>query len=75
VREVSTSFINSLSLATNHWARKGPETAERKVRGEPDGLRFRTGAEEGETEEEGEGKAGENHLAVNSFRGCKGERW
>ncbi len=23
--------------ATNHWARKGPEAAERKVRGEPDG--------------------------------------
>jgi hypothetical protein len=40
VREVSTSFINSLSLAANHWARKGPETAERKVRGEPDGLRL-----------------------------------
>jgi hypothetical protein len=60
-----------LSLATNHWARKGPETTERKVRGEPDGLRFRTGAEEGETEEEGEAKAGENHLAVKGLGGVR----
>ena len=75
VREVSTSFISSLSLAANHWARKGPETAERKVRGEPDGFRFKTGAEDGENEEEDEAKAGENHLAVKGFGGGKGERW
>jgi hypothetical protein len=46
------------------------------VRGEPDGFRFKTGAEEGETEEEEEeAKAGENHLAVKGFGGGKGERW
>ena len=74
VREVSTSFINSLSLARNHWARKGPFTAERKVRGEPEGFRFRTGAEEGEMEEEDETKTGGNHLAVKGLGGGKGER-
>jgi hypothetical protein len=69
VREVSTSFINSLSLANNHWARKRPETAERKVRGEPDGFKFRTGAQGDEAE------AGGNHLAVKGLGGGKGEQW
>jgi hypothetical protein len=69
VQEVSTSLINSLSLANNHWARKGQETAERKVRGEPDGLKFRTGAEEGETEGRDEAGAGGNHLAVKGLGG------
>jgi hypothetical protein len=42
---VSTSFTNSVSLARSHWGRKGPERADLKVRGEPEGLRFRTGAD------------------------------
>jgi hypothetical protein len=47
-REVSTSLISSVSLARNHCYRWGPDTAERKVRGESGGFRFRTGAEEEE---------------------------
>ncbi len=74
MREVSTSLINSLSLANNHWAREGPETAERKVRGEPDGFKFRTGAEEGGKVEGDEAGAGGNHLAVKGLEGDKGER-
>ena len=50
VREVSTSLISSSSLPCNHCRRLGPARAERKVRGEPEGLRLRTGAEEEETE-------------------------
>jgi hypothetical protein len=46
VREVSTSFISSLSLASNHSGRKEPDRAERKVREEPLGLMFKTGVEE-----------------------------
>ncbi len=72
VREVSTSSINSLSLANNHWARKGPETAERKVRGESDGFKFRIGAEEGENEEGDEAEAGGNHLVVKGLGGGQG---
>ncbi len=72
VREVSTSFISSLSLAPNHWGRKGPVRAEQKVRGEPDGVRFKTGAEEEETDEKGEG--GSNHFAVNGLGGGTGGR-
>ena len=72
VREVSTSFISSLSLASNHWGRKGPDKAERKVRGEPSGLRFRTGAEEEETDEEEEGRV--NHVAVKGLGGGEGGR-
>ena len=72
VREVSTSLISSLSLARNHWGRKGPVKAERKVRGEPDGVRFKTGAEEEETDDEGKG--GSNHFAVNGLGGGKGGR-
>ncbi len=65
VRGVSTSLISSVSLARNHWSQWGPDTAERKVRGEPDRFRFRRGAEEEEeTEEEGEMVDGGNHLAV-----------
>ena len=74
MREVSTSLINSLSLARNNWARKGPLTAERKVRGEPEGFKLRTGAEEEEKEGEDEAKAGGNHLAVKGLGGGKGER-
>ena len=49
VRKVSTSLISSVSLARNHCSRWGPDTtAERKVRGEPEGFRFKTGAEEGD---------------------------
>ncbi len=55
VREVATSFISSLSLACNHWGRKGPAKADRKVRVESDGVRFKTGTEEEETDDEGEG--------------------
>ena len=72
VREVSTSFISSLSLASNHWGRKGPDKAERKVRGKPSGLRFRTGAEEEETDEEEEGRV--NHVAVKGLGGDEGGR-
>ena len=71
VREVSTSFISSLSLASNHWGRKGPDTAERKVRGEPLGLRLRTGAKEEETDVDEEGV---NHVAVKGLGGDKGGR-
>ncbi len=69
VREVSTSLISSLSLPVNHWDRKGPAKAERKVSGEPSGLRLRTGAEWKETEEEEEGRGGGNHVG-----GKEGER-
>ena len=69
VREVSTSFISSLSLASNHWGRKGPDKAERKVRGEPSGLRFRTGAEEEETDEETEDKSDEESDALSVVSG------
>jgi hypothetical protein len=48
------------------------DTAERKVRGEPEGLRFKTGAEE---EEKGEMVEGRDHLAVNGLAGGKGGRW
>ena len=72
VREVSTSLISSASLARSHCSRWGPDTAERKVRGEPEGLRFKTGAEE---EEKGEMVEGGNHLAVNGLAGGKGGRW
>ena len=72
VREVSTSFISSLSLARNHWVRKGPDTAERKVRGEPSGLRLWTEAEEEETDVDEEG--GGNHVAVKGLGGDKGGR-
>jgi hypothetical protein len=72
VREVSTSFISSLSLASNHWGRKGPDTAERKVRGEPLGLRLRTGAKEEETDVDKEG--GGNHVAVKGLGGDRGGR-
>ena len=72
MREVSTSFISSLSLAINHWGRKGPDTAERKVRGEPSGFRFRTGAEEEETDEEDEGRV--NQVAMKGLAGGKGGR-
>jgi hypothetical protein len=36
-------------------------------------LRFRTGAEEEETDEDEEGRG--NHVAVKGFGGGKGERW
>ncbi len=49
-------------------------TAERKVRGEPEGFKLRTGAEEGEIEGKDEAKAGGNHLAVKGLGGGKGER-
>ena len=52
--------------------RKGPDKAERKVRGEPSGLRFRTGAEEEETDEGEEGRV--NHVAVKGLGGDKGGR-
>ena len=42
------------------------------MRGEPSGLRFRTGAEEEETDEEEEGRV--NHVAVKGLGGDKGER-
>jgi hypothetical protein len=44
----------------------------RKVRGEPDGVRFKMGAEEEETDEVGE--MGSNHFAVNGLEGGKGGR-
>ena len=71
VREVSTSLISSLSLARNHCSRWGPDTAERKVRGEPEGFRFKTGAKE---EEKGERADGGNHFAVKGWAGGKGGR-
>ena len=69
VREVSTSLISSLSLARTHWGRCGPAKAARKVRGEPEGVRFKTGAREEETDDEGEG--GSNHFAVNGLGGVR----
>ncbi len=45
------------------------------MRGEPDGFRFRRGAEEEEeTEDEGEMVDVENHLAVKGLGGGKGGR-
>ena len=55
-----------------HWARKGPETAERKVRGNRMGFKFRTGAEEGETEGGDEAEAGGNHVAGKGLGGGVG---
>jgi hypothetical protein len=46
--------MSSSSLPCNHCRRLGPARAERKVRGEPDGSRLRTGAAEEETEVAGE---------------------
>jgi hypothetical protein len=54
VREVSTSLISSSSLPCNHCRRLGPARAERRLRGEPDGVRLRTGAAEEETAVAGE---------------------
>ena len=54
VRVVSTSFTNSVSLPRSHCRRWGPDRAERKVRGEPEESRLRTGAAEDETEVAGE---------------------
>jgi hypothetical protein len=54
VRVVSTSFTNSVSLPRSHCRRWGPDRAERKVRGEPEGSRLRTGAPEEKTEVVGE---------------------
>ncbi len=45
----------------------------RKVRGEPDGVRFKMGVEEEETNDEGEGES--KHFAVNGLGGGKGGRW
>ncbi len=73
-REVSTSLISSVSLARNHCSLLGPDTAEQKVRGEPEGFRFRTGVEEEATEEEGDMLEGGNHLAVKGLGGGKGGR-
>ena len=70
--QLRDAFISSLSLALNHWGRKGPVKADRKVRGEPDGVRFKTGVEEEETDDEGKG--GSNHFAVNGWGGGKGGR-
>jgi hypothetical protein len=49
-------------------------TAERKVRGEPEGFKLRTGAEEEEKEGEDEAKTGGNYLVVKGLGGGKGER-
>ena len=45
-----------------------------KVRGEPEGLRFRTGAE---PEERGERERpeGENHVGEEGLKAERGERW
>ncbi len=59
---------------SNHCSLWWPNIAERKVRGEPGGFRFRTGAEEEATEEEGEVLEGGNHLAVKGLGGGKGGR-
>ncbi len=67
LRDVSTNFISSLLLARNHWGRWGPTKVARKVRGGPDGVRFNMGAEEENTDDEGEG--GSNHFAVNGLGG------
>ena len=47
--------------------------AERKVRGEPDGSRFKTGEEEGETDGE-ESVGGKNHVGTDEAEGERGER-
>ncbi len=39
VREVSTSFISSLSLASNHWGRKGPSSKQGRAKGERGAVR------------------------------------
>ena len=44
------------------------------MRGEPEGFKLRTGAEEEEKEGEDEAKAGGNHLAVKGLGGGTGER-
>ena len=74
MRVVSTSFTNSVSLARSHWGRKGPERADLKVRGEPEGLRFRTGAEPVEIGGR-ERSEGENHVGEEGLKAERGERW
>ncbi len=71
VRVVSTSFTNSVSLARSHWERKGPERADLKVRGAPDGSRLRTGEPEEETEGRDE-EGGKNQVESDDTDGGRG---
>ncbi len=50
----------------------GPARAERKVRGEPEGSRLRTGAADDETEVAGEG--GRKYVGVVGTKGGRGGR-
>jgi hypothetical protein len=68
VRVVSTSFTNSVSLARSHWGRKGPERADLKVRGAPEGSRLRTGAPEEEIEGRDE-EGGKNQVGTDDNGG------
>ena len=73
VRVVSTSFTNSVSLARSHWRRWGPDRAERKVRGEPEGSRLRTGAPAEETAGR-EVEGGRNQVGLEGTGGGRGGR-
>ncbi len=72
VREVSTSLMSSSSLPCNHFRRWGPARAERKVRGEPEGSRLRTGAADDETEVAGE--EGRKYVGLVETKGGRGGR-
>jgi hypothetical protein len=56
--------MSSLSLPSSHWGRKGPDKTERKLRGESEGLRFKTGAEDAETDGDEETGEGWNQVGV-----------
>ncbi len=72
VRVVSTSFTSSVSLARSHWGRKGPDRADLKVRGEPEGSRLRTGAP-AEDERGRDDEGGKYHVGVEGTGGGEGK--
>ena len=73
VRVVSTSFTSSVSLPRSHWGRKGPDKADLKVRGEPEGSRLRTGAPQEETKGRDE-EGGKNQVGLDGTGGGRGGR-
>jgi hypothetical protein len=70
---VSTSFTNSVPLPRSHCERKGPERADLKVRGDPEGSRWRTGPAEDEMEVRDEVEGG-NQVGLEGTEGGRGER-
>ncbi len=72
VRVASTSFTNSVSLARSHCRRWGPDRADWKVRGEPEGSRLRTGAPAEETAGS-EVEGGRNRVVVEGTGGRRAD--